>query len=426
MTKYYYCFLNKIQHTLSIIKRHFTYAFYQKYLFKTFAIEFVIWSFTLFFILFSLSYIDNSTIKLITSKKISYIITKSMLDFFDIFDVLILCVCLSFFIRSKNHFNFCILNSFSINSMAILKPILTFLFIIWFLKLFIFQPVNAIFYNKINNHLKTLNGKKILKYGENINFIDKLDDELLIIKGKYKEQTNSKITIQQATILQYDASNALLKVYYIPELFLIDNKWIVKNAIMINNLNEKKITNYNYIFNTKTTIKSALTSLSGIIKILTNQTTIYDIITYLINATNRQTTDKTNQQFIEKFIFNFIELFNLLICCLLTFVFCISNGRNDNFIKQIIKSFISFFILIRIFHFFINEMKNSVFFCFCVLSFDILLLLLFHSVIYEKDFNRKIINKIKKETKKFNKKITIKTIKTIRNRKLLLKRNNTI
>ena len=71
-------------------------------------------------------------------------------------------------------------------------------------------------------------------------------------------------------------------------------------------------------------------------------------------------------------------------------------------------------------------MKNSVFFCFCVLSFDILLLLLFHSVIYEKDFNRKIVNKIKKETKRFNKKIAIKTIKTIRNKRLLRKRNNTI
>ena len=410
----------------NIIKQQFSYTFYQKYLFKNFALEFAIWSLAILFVLFSLSYIDNSSMKLHIAKKISYITTKSMLDFFNIFDVLVLCVCLSFFIRSKNHFNFCILNSFGVKSFEILKPILTFLFAIWFLKLFLIQPVNAMFYNKTNNHLKALNGQKVLKYGEVINIMDKIEDKLFMIKGKYDKITNDRITIKTSTILQYDTNNELSHIYYVPKLILEDNKWIIHNAFVIDNINEKKLSNYNHTFNTKTTIKSALTSLSGTIKILTNQTTIYDIITYFINIKKGQQTDNTNKQFVEKFIFNFIELFNLLICCLLTFVSCISNGRNDNFIKQIIKSFINFFILVRIFHFFINEMQNSVFFCFCVLLFDILILFLFYTMIYEKDFNRKIVNKIKKETKRFNKKIAIKTIKTIRNKRLLRKRNNTI
>ena len=126
---------NKSQINIGFLKK------YSKYIFITFAKEFIIWITAFFVILFSISYIDIPN-GLNFTQKMVYNIDKTLEKILASSNIVLLITCISYFIKTKSSFNFHILQSFGISTINILKPILIFIAIFGVVNIFCLKPLS--------------------------------------------------------------------------------------------------------------------------------------------------------------------------------------------------------------------------------------------------------------------------------------------
>lgn len=372
---------------------------YLKYIFKNIAIHFLLLFISFFIILYSFSYIDSTSAIVFHSKKIKflYILSHTFIDFFNIIDIVVLLSCVSFFVVSKKIIRFEILESFGITSLQILKPIFIFFVIFGLLKIFVIQPTTIHMFNKYNTIVED-NNKKIIKEGTYFDFIDKPNNDLLIIKGKYAKTKNDKIYIEDAVFLEYKNRKQLSNIY-LPQTIILDkNNWRLYNATKINQANQTKYENKNFSFNTQIDGKDFISYLS--IQKKTNnrkfRTTIYDNLSTFFNTSNKNDGNMIKNS-VASIILNIIKVNNSIIFVLIAFLLFISTARNSNFIAKIIESFLSVFFISHIFSNLEIEMQNSVFISIIALFFDVIMLAILLVLVYEKNWNYSVYKNIKND-----------------------------
>ena len=121
------------------------------FILKQYIKEFFYWLFAVFIVLFSISYIENISLVMNFFCKFASIFIDTCDILLSIIDVVILCSCISFFIRIKGYFNIFILQSFGITTMQILKPIILFVVFLCFFNTFITRPIVLNNFNKMLN-----------------------------------------------------------------------------------------------------------------------------------------------------------------------------------------------------------------------------------------------------------------------------------
>ena len=374
-------------------------SIYFSYIFKNIMLHFLLWSLSFFTILYSFSYIDCSSSIVFHSVKIKYlyIFSHTFIDFFNIIDIVILLSCVSFFVVSKKIIRFEILESFGIKSLEILKPIFIFFITFGIVKIFIIQPSYIHIFNKYNTIVEE-NNKIIIKEGLLFNFIDKQDNDMFVINGKYAKKEEDKIYIEDAIFLEYKNRKMLSNVFLPQTIILEKNRWSLYNTTKINQLNQVKYDNKNFTFKTNINANDFISYLS--IQKKTNsrklRTTIYDNISnfFISSSKNDNNMIKSSFAFI---ILSIIKVNNSIIFVLISFLLFITNARNSNFIVKIIESFLSVFFISHIFGNIESEMQSSIFISIIALFFDISLLSFLFILLYEKNWNYSIYKNIKND-----------------------------
>ena len=113
-----------------------------RYIFFTFGREFLMWFCAIFIMFATFNQIGMSTD---SSGRLSFLMLDNILEtsckILKLTEFVILFSCITYFLRTKSFFNLSMLQSFGITTMNIIKPIIVFLVIFWFFRVFIFHPL---------------------------------------------------------------------------------------------------------------------------------------------------------------------------------------------------------------------------------------------------------------------------------------------
>ena len=164
----------------------FSAKIYTKHLLKTFAIDYVLWFFVFFLILFAFKQMDaNDNYGLARNLMIS--VTRAGWRMMKMLNIVSLICCICYFIRIQKSFNFFVIEAFGVSSKQILKPILMFLIFASIFKTFVLMPTVVKLENNRQAFYLSFNSEQLaLQQGVNFTIFDgKKTNNYNIISGSY-------------------------------------------------------------------------------------------------------------------------------------------------------------------------------------------------------------------------------------------------
>lgn len=383
-------------------KSFFHTLLFTRYLFKEIFIHFILWNLGFFIVLLSLRYIDFNSLELPNKIKYMYILVRTLESCSKMFDIAILCSCVSFYLKQKNSFNFTIIQSFGATSMHIIKPVVYFFILIFLLRVFVFQSIFINMYNYVQE-LKTeyvikefqRNTGKIFLKNKKFTLTDNTNNNMLFIQGSYDKQAKNDIFIKDATIVEYNGNDNIKNIFFTETLSLSNYKWIIKDAIKIDKVFNKKQEHISTSFNTKMSYDDFFKYEKSITMQLL---TFYDNLKLILVEKKHKTN--VFYKALSDILYEVIIVINNIVAVFLVVLFLSSNNRQNNLIKKIIYIFVCNFAIIRIFNMLSISMQTSLFMIFFAISMDILLLALSIFILHEKDWNYSTFFSIKNNLRK--------------------------
>ena len=391
--RFLYSFSNYLKSLFYKPRIYFIYIFYH------FAVDFFICFFSFFLILMALKQMDGyENYSFMQNLLFSFI--RSFETLLDNINIVALLSCMFFFIKTAKSFNFYILEAFGLTSGKILKPVILFVVLFSFTKIFILRPMCVRLENYKTQKLSNLSVKKIakVKKGHKFTIVDNVNiDEYMIVSGTYDFHNDDLFKANDAMFLVYK-NDVLQKVYTAKQAILKNGKFFLQNVniLFINKVNHNKQVRYSDTLLTQQTIKEIIVKITNTNKIQNAMKLgLYDYISVLLKShasSIKSSLDVKARIYLSNEI---ISLFNAILCCLMTFFFCVSPFRNINMAKLALKCFIIYFIILRIFHFFENVIVISNYGAFCVICLAILLCFVMYFFIVDNDWCSNFSNKIK-------------------------------
>ena len=390
---------------INFIKKILTPKMYAIYITANFAKTFLIWFIAFFAVLFAIKHLDSND-KYTLSQNLIIDCYRAGSVLCDNINIIILISCIFFIIKMKNNFNFQILETFSLTSTKILFPMIIFLIFISTIKIFVLQPLIVDLENKkiaiINNN--SLQDNLILKEGTTFNIIqgDNKND-FFIISGTYKEHTKEHLISTNTVVLQYENQN-LIKSFVSQNAILTKNQWLLQKVNILNLINKYAKIEFadNYIIESNVKPNEIAIKIKNTEKLLKSlQLNLYDHIKLI--KQNKHNDAKIQNEIDAKarvYITNeIVSLFLSFLCCLLSFLFCVSNLRNANIAKLSLKCFIVYFIILRIFHSLENITKISIYGSYCVIALSVIMCYIVYFFIINKDWCEQYTNIFKQHFK---------------------------
>ena len=361
---------------------------YTKYLFRTFAVDYLLWLLVFFLILFAFKQMDaNDNYGLARNVMIS--ITRAGWRMMKMLNIVSLICCIFYFIRIQKSFNFFVIEAFGVSSNRILQPILIFLTFASIFKTFVLMPAVVKLENNRQAFYLSLKSEQIaLTPGKKFTFIDgKETNNYNIISGSYCMHRRDFFDARDVIVLCYK-NNSLNEIYSAKQAVLTEGKWNLSN-VNVTSLNDRQSTT---IFLQKISLNSLLNVKELIMEInyaekiqKEFELDIYDHIRYL---TKLHKTNIKNEPIEQARLYLYNEIISFLgtmLCCFMAFFFCVSSSRCNNFVKVSLKCFILYFVFFRLLHLFENLVKISTFGTACVCLLLFFVCVLFYLLILDKD-----------------------------------------
>ena len=303
-----------------------------------------------------------------------------------------------FYIWIARNFNIYVLKSFGLTSKQILRPVFIFLVILCFFRIFCLQPLCI----KLENQRKILESREekiFLKEGTDFMAFDGDDVEnYMIISGKYKSNDNKGLNFNDAVILKYK-NKELETCYSAREALLSDNNILLKDVSITNVGNKKSWQETANDINVKTniTIKLIIKQINNTEKVKkTFLLNLYDHLGFLKGKNNNYNND-IRKDSITYIVNEIISSVNIILCCFLSFFFCVRSARDASILKSSFNCFIVYFIILRIFHSLEKIIAYSVYIPTYIISISILLCIFTYYLILDKDWGHYYYNSIKKD-----------------------------
>ena len=328
---------------------------YSRYIFTNFLRDLCLWIFVFFVVLFALQYVDIDN-RFDLKHKLFFTFINTFDTFTGSYNVVCLVCCICFILRLKNSFNFSILKSFGMTSKQILNPMIKLMFLFVICEVFVLKPLSV----KLQNFKKIAEKHYFekesfeLKSGLKFVFIDNENEkDYKIIKATYNGRDSEVIYVDNATIMMY--KNGTFSEMYVAKKTYIkdgvidlegvnylkkDGKSFQKNSISTVSIKTN--------FNNKALVHELKNSSKLNYSVLLN---VYDHLKFFnkkeIKKDNTTEANFLAREFLTAEISN---IFLVLLCVLLSFLFCVSLERNANDMRLAIKCFIMYFIVLRMHH----------------------------------------------------------------------------
>ena len=357
------------------------------YIFNHFAYTFLACFFIFFAILTSFRQIDNdSGSGFVQNLFFSSIYSLNML--INNINIVTIVSCIFFFIKTAKNFNIYVLESFGLTSSVILRPIFTFLIIISLFKTFCLNPLYVQLENYKKDKTKKIKQENLVKDKTKFTIIDDTNgNNYMIITGTYNRHTNNFFSFTKAKFFQIK-NKKLTTCYYANEAILSENKFLLSDVSIANIQNNNTLQSKRSIVNlhsnqTVDKVIAKITTTGKLEKEITLD--VYDCIKLLLKNIS-SIKNEAEIYAISCLFSNFLSLLNAILCCLLSFLFCVQSSREANMLKFSLKCFIVCFTILRVFDFLMKIAILSMYTIFCIASATFLLCCFVYLLILDRDW----------------------------------------
>ncbi len=364
---------------------------YFLYILIHFAKTFFIFSFIFFIVLFAINQ-SSSYDGYDFYKNLFFSLVNTISSMDKNINIVCLVSCIFFFIRESKSFNVYILESFGITTKQFLKPIIVFLTVFCLFKIFFIHALYVKLENFSNSITdKTKQEKNIkLKTGTSFAIISENNqNDYIIIFGDYIDHNDTVLNFENAIFLKYN-NKKLKRCYTASKASLSSDKYFfLKDVNITDVVNGKNIQDISKNIKIKSimSVKDIVVQIYNGSKIeKTILLNVYDHLKLLQKQRYSYIVNDAENVAITYIISEIIYSINIILCCFLSFFFCVNGNRNTGTLKNIFKCFISYFVVLRLFHFIENTIIISRYISICVIGIAVLLCVFMQYLILNRDW----------------------------------------
>jgi hypothetical protein len=370
---------------------------YNRYILKTFFLEFVAWFILMYSIIFGITKMSSMNNEMLDTALLNKMFAISaFIETINVIDIIVVCVATSYFLRNRSNFNFAVLHSFGLPFMKSMQMIFMLLSIIFLFLVILIKPVVINFKNDISHKINSILDNQMseildakLSKGVNINLYHK-EGNLEYIISCNAILKNTEVHTKNGVIALSRRVDDKTIFTFVDGVVQNSNKWQLFNVKIFENnqfkTKEKHTIDINITKeNIRQSIKNNIFHTEGMMN------NIYDNIKVVIYSNLSQKSLPQNTKIAILNITNEITIFfKMIIFFTMSILFLINYERNFSTIKPIIKIFI-IFILLNTFNqvaLNLSNMTDILLYPFVILSYYAMLIATLLALHFAKEWNK--------------------------------------